>query len=403
VLLLPGCLLGRNSPVAWTEASIVAAAEGDPDATGDDDVSGSGDTVAVGDANASSCVVGSLTITAPEAGSPLEVSDLAVDWTAGLAYVTTVTGETCFLVIDIADPLNPSVLRTVGTDTTPASLGGSCTGVEVFNDGTRLFVSGAGVSLLEVWSSRNDPRGSVFSRVGSEAMAQPRRMALSQVGVDAWTAFVASATGVSSFALLDVPGSASASLAPRDEFVGACDHNDVVLGADGITVTACAVDGAAIEVLDEATLNVTTSFSLEREGNPASAIWCGAASSDGRRLFQGGCVSGFLEILPGPPPSVTMSLRVDNPGCYRDAVFVDDEGKAWVYAVSDDGHLDVWDATTAEPVLVRRGYFPGANGGLAGVEVSAALHRAVVVSRDGDLLLVDTATLPAAESQYEIF
>jgi hypothetical protein len=363
-----------------TDDSGISDAEGGiEDDGGVEDGGGIGDDGGIGDAGdiGGSAVV-SLTKLGPTSG--LSFTDIDVDWSRRLAYVSSREGGSCVYVIDFSDELAPVTIRQIGS---ADGTGGVCLGATLSPDALHLFLTSYGAGQVEHWNFGSDPRALVFARSGSLALGGARDVAYDGTGI-LYITRGGAAPGIDR-----VRVEADGSLTSDGSYAASpcTGHlNDAApLFARGVLMSACADDGSPAQVIDATALTLIDSIDMSNGGT--SGLW--SADSMGDVIFLGGWVSGFFQFVPGTG-TVELASRFDNPGTYRDVAFMRQGSTPLLFGAATGGFLEVFDATDpSAPRMVSRTLMENASGEPYGVAADDSSRRAIVVTNQGDFIVID--------------
>lgn len=91
----------------------------------------------------------------------------AIDFTYKLAYLGANYGTTFFDTIDFTDEKNPTLFRSIGATSTPATPATYSRGAALYNNGQRLLVSSNGANSLELWDLTGNPRTGAWTRLSN--------------------------------------------------------------------------------------------------------------------------------------------------------------------------------------------------------------------------------------------
>ena len=327
--------------------------------------------------------------------------DLDVDWSRKLAYAATRRSGKCFEIIDFSDEMNPVVIKTIGSATTPSSTGNTCLGIQLFDNNTKLAVSVYGSNQIEIWDLGANPSLLGLTRDAATALTKPENVAgIVNTGPNNWDVFVVRRAGVAKF---DYDSSLSQLNVTFNPGGLSNDHNGGVYTAKDYFITAGWSNAAPIEIID----STGAPDSLANMDNGGSSgLWSAAASPDGTKVFMGGWVSGFLKFTPaGVPSEYSLTSRIDNDSAYRTSIYyLDGSTEYFVGAKAGTGILDFFNVDDIDnPFLESTIVLPDHRGELYGVRINSSDKRAAVVSNKGDFFIVDTTKRKSATAQFPTF
>lgn len=325
---------------------------------------------------------------------------LDVDWSRSVAYASTREAGKCFYAIDFSNEAAPSLIASIGTGTTPSTLGQTCLGIRLYPSGKKLLVSSYAANLVEYWDLGSNPLALSWSRLTSTALNKARRLELFEAG--ATTAVnVAQNLGAQQLSLDE--GTLAFSVVATSVVAGVSPDfvNEGTIVSDGVTrwlISATSKTGEPIHVYDAANGAEVTNFPITN-GSTLPWYWTTSASANRLKAFAGGTGMAFFEVSGG---SVQIRARQQLPsGIYRDSAFAQINGRDYVFAVINSGWLDQFDVTDiSNPVLVSHTEVPISNVELYGVRVNPATRRAIAVSNRGELFVINIDGLTPATSQY---
>jgi hypothetical protein len=390
-----GCDEGALGPSPGSDAGPGdAGAAGDAPDTGD---VASSDTIGP----PGPAIVSQTSVVSPSAG--FSMVDLDVDWSRKLAYAATRESGRCFYVIDFQDELAPKLISSIGSATSPATLGDTCLGTVLNAAGNHLLVGNQGANQIELWDLGPNPRAAAFTRLSNTSSlgGPPRRILWQEDGGTSWVFAGTGANGVQAHLLDEASHAFTTSFTYT--FPGATSGEDVnelalVLGTSTSILAASDADGDPALELSTPNLTPGTSFPMT-DGATTYWFWTAASSGDRKKAFVGGTAGAFFDVTSGMP---AVALRIVPEASYfRAATFAQIDGKDLFYVVRSDGWVDVFDVTNAStPNLVVHHLLASKNGELYGIRVDPVSRRAVVVTNRGDFFVLNVGSLTPATTQY---
>lgn len=325
--------------------------------------------------------------------------DLAVDWTRGLAYAASRESTVCVAVIDLTTAPSPTLVHTIGLNSTPATAGGICLGVTLLGDGTRLALTSQAGGTVEIWDLGSDPRAATHARRSATSLSMPKRIAAVEgpTGQRIWVAHQGGNGGVRAYDI-DAAGQLTAG---SSSFTSSCSNNFVVRTSQQLLFTGCFENNSPIIALDAVSMTLAHAYDMTAAGT--TGLWCGAVAGDSHAIFIGGWLGAYFEFESVSGDFVER-LRFDNPGVYRAAAFGFRGGRPTLFAVTGDRYLETWDVSImSQPQLETRTLLARVEGELYGIQLDPDQARAVVVTNRGDVAIVDTATLEPANVTWPVF
>lgn len=327
--------------------------------------------------------------------TPYSFVDLEVDWSRSLAYVSTRESGECFEAIDFAGV--PTIIAREGPPSTPNP---PCLGILLDASGTSLVVTSEAGNTIEVWSLGADPRAGAYTKLGSATISGPERIARSLAGAN--TLYVARnkvAPGVQM--VTTSPSAPYVTTGAAFDSANACTYGvDATVDlASGVVLSPCSDDGSPIEIADDQTLAKIGEIAAVPPSG-ASGFWSTARTSDGTLAVALGWIGVVLSSSGAQ--RATQLARFQNTNAYRDAQIADRGAGPEVFAIRDDGTLDVISlATPSDPVVIATESV-GTPGAYA-LELSPDLQRAVVVTNRGWFYIVDLGQLQPSSMHWPTF
>lgn len=326
--------------------------------------------------------------------------DIDVDWDLNYAYLGSRFPGTCFEVVDFANIFSPTVVKTVGSATTPSSTGNTCLGVKLFASNRRLVVTSNASGRVEIWNLGTNPSVLNFTRTIDSAVSSARHVAgVNEAGgIDNTDISVIRTGGV---VKLNYNESAVSFLSTWNTTLAGSRNGGVVVDGNFVLSGGWA-NADPILSHDYSNGSLLNTYPMDNGGS--SGLWSGAISPDQTKVFVGGWVSGFFKYSALPTPALSVTKRVDNPSGYRSTAYAQLDGKDYFVGVSSDHYVDVYDVTDIDnPQLAYRTLVPDVEGELYGVRVNQNSRRLVIVTNKGDFVMADWDKMQPALAQHPQF
>lgn len=325
-----------------------------------------------------------------------------VDFTNKLAYLGANYGGTLADVIDFTNESSPTLFRTIGTASNPASNFTYSRGVSLYNNGKRLLIASDGNSAAELFDLTANPRTGTWTKLDSMGgLLNFRKIAkVENVSATQTRVYAALRRGI---ALLDIsePTGTFFLTASKTSVGGNCFGNGAII-ANTWMISGCYDNGSDIHLINLATLNSDLLIANPDPGSSTN-IWTSAVSADGSKIFVGGVVGHFLSYSAADNPVVQDRYRAIFGSTVRDAVFTTENGKTMLYTALGGGIVDKWDMrNVAAPIHVGQISLraAGATVELYGIRVDTATHRGYIATSGGQFIIIDTNMLAPPTAAY---
>ena len=319
---------------------------------------------------------------------------LDVDWTRKIAYLASRQAGKCLTAIDFSDEANPTVLKVIGSATSPATGGSTCLGVRLYNNGTRLVLGVLGANLIEVWDLGANPAALNWTKLSSVTVAGPKRVDVEEVSPTLTRVYAAKTGGITSLDITEPAGTMVAT--GTYTYTPGGTMNDVTyLGSH--LLTASDANAAPIHDVAISTLTLNGTFSTAAAAFTMPWFWSATRSLDGTLAYLGGVGGGFLQLSSGTMALVSKHAAVAPP--VRDSTFSIEGGQPVLYTIKNSRQLYRWNlASVSVPVLTHSTTVNDAVSGGYGIRVNAATMRGIVITNGGSFTVIRTDQLDAASA-----
>jgi len=325
--------------------------------------------------------------------------EMAVDWDLSLAYLGSRETGHCVDVVDFSDVQNPIVVKNLSPTSMPATAGGACLGVELFDQNSKLIITSNGANAVEIWDLGADPTQLNFIKVASVTTNKPYRVAgIKEISPGLFDIHTSANSGLRHLQFDSTPPYAIQEIKSI-----AGNKNADAIWIDQSIIAGGWINANPINVYAMGDYSLSNTFSMDNGGG--SGFWSAASSTDESKIFLGGWVSGFLSY-DSIGKSFTLTHRIDNNSVYRDSVFVELNGSEYFFGFTASRILDAFNVDDiANPKLefsTDLSTYIDANEGYS-LEVSSAKGRALLVSNKGVFTIINIGKMTPETVQIPTF
>ena len=338
--------------------------------------------------------------------SSLKFFSPEVDWDNKLIYSASADGSKCLSIVSFADTNNIQLVAEINSTSTPAQLYGDCRQLKLYDDYSKLLVAANGANRLlryDLGSTPEDPStwGATvgnFLATGGSYVREIQKVSTNGTTTDV---FFAAFTGWFHVSLTE----ATHSFTEIAKYTGTTSNNtSAFLENESLVLTQRYSSSTTdITVTELATGSVSTvlSGSIPNANGNSTVIWTAFSSEDGTKHALLGNYITFIDSSSGTP----VVVRREKPkGLYRDSKSVRYGGKDYLYAISNQHFLDVYDVTSASnPTLLTRTEITELGSYESyGIDVNMAQNLAVIGTTTGKLAIIDLRglTTPTSSNDY---
>jgi len=361
-------------------------------------------------------LVSSLDMNQNEAGS----LGLAVDWTRKIAYIGDADGKECIHVIDFSDENGPEYVFKLYDDSYTGileaherklpnigSVVNRCRNLKLIDNASKLVVSSNnGPSLLSVWDLGSNPLAydtTPWSLIAEDTPNAYARL-ISDVKLSGNTleVFLTTLEGWQHYEISDItiPG---AVLNPITSLGSINTANAAAFVKETYVLTKQYSGNQNIQIWDIGSGSFIDT--LIDDSGTGTNTWSTDSTSSGDKLVFGGKTLTFIDASASPGLAPSISARYSGPsGTYRSIKMIEDGSDDLLFAFSNTNYLDVWNLNNInDPYLQSRTYIskladkgPGEG---YGIEVDPVSRRALLVSTNGRVAIVDIDELETTQEQ----
>ncbi len=318
-----------------------------------------------------------------------------VDWENKIAYLASREPDKCLTAVDFSNENNPVVVKVIGTTTSPATTGGTCLGLRLYQGGKRLVLSVSGSSHLEVWDLGNDPKLFQWSRLSSIGSVTGARRIQVEYDNQSSTATVYTTlrSGLAIYQITEPTGQISLS---QVQDYGANNLNEgVALGQH--FVVGRDTSGSAILEANTTDLSDTTLINYSSVDFANGWFWTGSKSVTDSWIYLGGHGGVFLKLNGSQQFEVAARHKLTDGNTIRDSHFVIEDGKNILYTIeSTVKRINRWDLSSAQPQLTHSTVIDNSVKEGYGIRVDPTSKRAIVITNGGRFYILHTDNLDPA-------
>ncbi len=338
--------------------------------------------------------------------------DLDIDWNQKIAYLASRESGKCITAVDFIDPKNPTVLKIIGTSTSPATISNTCLGVKLYKNNSRLVVTGMSSNSVEVWDLGSNPRTNSWTRLSSLSIDSPRRLNIQYDPMSSET--LVDLTLRNGYARLNI-AEPSGTLSLLDSVnYGSNSYNDSVLINNYLVLADDNSSSAFVKIANISNLNTFNSdyFSLSSQVTTSGWGWTASVSPSGPKVgYLGGQGGAFIapNSTTGIPEIVARHDSTISSGLTRGSDIVIENNLPILYAAIGSSKIIArWDLSDIyHPRLTHLTTVPNVVGEIYGIKVHPESSTAIIITNGGQFLMLKTNNFEPAtvtdQNQFKVY
>jgi len=318
--------------------------------------------------------------------------DLDVDWSRGMAYLSSRKSNICVEAVDFNNESAPAIIKIIGSATLNV-----CLGVKLFDNNTKLLVSSLGNNKLAAWDLTSSPVNvASWASLGEYAIGDngKRISKINFTGSNNWEIYSTKRFGVIKTNLL-VTGSTGTFTLLNSTTSGLSFNSSAVIGdrflAQSLSGTVQPVGIYNLSLVSQTSLS-TLFWNWSSDSNAA-----------GDKAYLGGSPGGAFFGYVGSTTTLYKKFIYDSSCTVRSSDIVIQGASEYVYSLCSNGRIDVFDVTDiTNPILVKTGQLTSFESEAYAIKVKPNSNKAVVVTNRGDFLILNLDGLSATSTQYAV-